>query len=107
MQANLGLYTDKDADLRVQDVRKLGYESSFAEKDLVVLVDHKLDTKQQCTLTAKKTNSLLRYIRKSVTSRSWEVILPLCLALVRPHLECWVQFWIPEYKRDRDILESV
>jgi len=60
---------------------------------------------QQCALAAKKANCILGHIRKTVPSRSKEGILPFCSPLVRPHLECGVQFWVLWYKKDVDILE--
>jgi len=82
-------------------------ESSSVERDLGVLVDNRLTMSQQCVLAAKKANGILGYIKKGVTSRSSKVFLPLCSALVRPHLKYCVQLWAPHFKKDEELLERV
>lgn len=67
----------------------------------------KLNLSQQCILAAVKANYILGCISKNTASRSRGVIIPLYLALVRPHLEYCVQFWCPQFKREIEKLETV
>ena len=66
-------------------------ESSLAEKGLRILVDTKLNVRWKCALAAKKANGILGCIGQNITRRWKGVIVPVCSALGRPHLETCVQ----------------
>ncbi|KAJ7411666.1 rna-directed dna polymerase from mobile element jockey-like [Pitangus sulphuratus] len=62
-------------------------ESGPVKKNLGMLVNNLLNMNQHCAHMAKKVNGILVCIKTSVASRTREVIVPLCLALVRLHLK--------------------
>lgn len=78
-------------------------ESSFAEKDLGILMDTKLNMSWYHTFAVERAKGIMRFFRRHVASRSRKVILYL-LAFVRPHLEHSTVL-APQYTRGLDILE--
>lgn len=74
--------------------------SSLAEKDLGVTVDHKLKKISSRVLLQKKITLNLKCINESVVGEMWEVIILLYLSGVEPQLE-YVS------KTDRDKLGKV
>jgi len=68
----------------------------FSEKDLGFFLDTNLNMSQKFTRAEKKTAGIPGCIRRNVTSRLREMILPFFSLLVRPHLESCVQLWAPQ-----------
>jgi len=66
-------------------------------------VDENFDMSHQCVLAALKANRTLGCIKRSVASRTREVILPLYSTLVRPHLESCIRLWGPQHEGHRAI----
>lgn len=61
--------------------------------------DSRLSISQQHVWTAKRANCILGCIKRSTTSQSKQVILPLHLALLQPYFKYCVQLRTPQYKK--------
>ena len=57
---------------------------------------------EQCRIAASKGNQVLGMIRRNITYKEKSLIIPLCKAIVRPHLEYCIQAWNPHFRKDVD-----
>lgn len=70
------------------------------QSDLGMQVHSLLKVISQAVGVVIKAFSTLAIISQSIEYRSWDVLLQLYKTLARPHLEYYIQFWIPCYRKD-------
>ena len=62
---------------------------------------------EQCGIAASKGIQILGLIRRTIMYKQKQLIVPLYKAIVRPHLEYFIQAWSPYCKKDIDKLEII
>lgn len=56
-------------------------------------------------MCSKKVKGMLGFFEKRIASMLREVILHLYSALLRPPLDYCAQFWAPQVKKEKELLE--
>ena len=77
------------------------------EKDLVVTFTADIKVSEQCGIAASKGNKRLGLIRRTITYKEKQLIVPLYKAIVRPHFEYYIQAWRSYRKKNIDKLERI
>ncbi len=54
---------------------------------------------EQCRIAASKGNQVLGMIRRNITYKENNLIVPVYKAIVRPHLEYCINVWIPYLRK--------
>ena len=77
------------------------------EKDLGVSMNANMKVSEQCRIAASKGNQVIGMIRRNTTYKENSVIVPLYKAIVRPHLEYYIQAWSPYLRKYIDMLAKI
>ena len=77
------------------------------ENDLGVTFSDDMKVSKQCGIAASKGNQILWLIRRTITYKEKQLLVPLYKAIVRPHLEYCIQAWRPYCKKDTYKLERI
>ena len=77
------------------------------EKDLGVYIDPLLDFNEHMAKTVKKARSITGMILRNINGRTYDILVPLFVGLVRPILEYANPVWSPIYRKDIDMIEKV
>ena len=70
------------------------------ENDLGVTFSADMKFSEECGIAASKGNTILGLIRRTITYKEKQLIVPLDKAIVKPHLEYCIQAWRP-YRKNR------
>ncbi len=81
-------------------------ESVQCVENLGATIASSLKFSQKCRDAAGTANRMLSFISRNSLLRT-DIILPLFISLVSPHLEYAVQFWSPHHSKDSAKPEAV
>ena len=77
------------------------------EKALGVSINANMKVSEQVIIAASKGNQVLGMIRRNITYKGKNLIVPLNKAIVRPHLEYCIQAWSPYLRKYIYMLEKI
>ena len=85
------------------DEKRKKLEFITEEKDLGVIIDHKLNFSSHIVTQVKKANKMMGLIRRSYTHLDRTSFRCLFNSLVKPYLESSVSIWYPLLKKDKEL----
>ena len=77
------------------------------EKSLGVTLSANMKVSEQYGVAVSKGNQILGLIWSTLTYKEKQLIVPLYKAIIRTHLEYYIQAWRPYRKKDIDKLERI
>ena len=93
--------------LDFNDQKREKLEFITKEKDLGVIIDHKLNFSSHRVTEVKKANKMMGLIRRSYTHLDITSFRYLFNSWVRPRLKYCLSIWYPLLKKDEEVIENV